>query len=354
MYDMRPRDRSLRDIPPGSRRRQKSQAYASVSPRRESSAGFLKTSSDGPVDIALLLWPSFDMHDLSALLDIFELANSLHQHALFTWRVLGLDAATVEASSGVSVQADDVFSDTLHAENILILAGFEHQASAASADFSSWLCRQLELGTRIGLIGGASNLLAQMGLLDGCRCAAHWAHIDGYRRQHHQVDFRDQIYHVDRQILSCSGGCGTTDLALALVRELSSSEVTLTIADRLNRSLVRDEHDVQQLPTSAVNSLTRSAVHIMRQHIETPLNSREIAARLGTSLRRLQRCFKHDEKLTPTQFYVRERLLQARRLLWQDPSLSIASVAHRCGFVSGSDFARNFTRQFGYPPSRLY
>lgn len=322
--------------------------------RPAQSTKFLKAEAGRPADVDILLWPGFDMHDLSALLDIFELANTIARQALFTWQIYGLDALTVESSSGLSVQADRVFSEDISAENLLILAGFDMQPSQEASSKGSWFRRQLTLAARICLIGGASNLLAQGGLLDGRRCAAHWAHIDAYRQRHQQVDFRDQIYHADQEILSCSGGCGTTDLALAFVRELSGPEVTLKIADRLNRYLVRDEHDVQRPQAPTVHSLTRGAVQIMRQHIEVPLNSREIAARLGTSLRRLQRCFKRDEKLTPTQFYVRERLLQARRLLRQDPSLSIAAVAHRCGFISASDFARNFTRQFGYPPSRSY
>lgn len=356
MQDMRALDQRSHGFPQGglSRRQRRSQAHAFEYLRQAPSAGFLKPDRDGVVHMELLLCPGFDMHDLSALLDIFELANSLRRDVLFIWRIRGLDAVTVEASSGLSVQADDIFCNALHAENILILAGLDYQAPGLSADFSPWFCRQLDGGARIGLIGGASNLLARMGLLDGCCCAAHWAHIDGYRQRHQQVDFRDQIYHIDRQILSCSGGCGTTDMALAFVRDLSGSEITLKIADRLNRSLVRDEHDVQRPLMPVANTLTRGAIQLMRRHVEAPLSSREIAARLGTSLRRLQRCFKRDEKLTPTQFYVRERLLQARRLLWQDPSLSIATVAHRCGFISASDFARNFTRQFGYPPSRSY
>jgi AraC family carnitine catabolism transcriptional activator len=317
-------------------------------------AGFLKADLDGSAKISVLLWPRFDMHDLSALLDIFQLANTLHQRTLFTWDVHGIHTATVESSSGLSVQADTAFSDVIQADNILILAGLEQQEQHASDDVVIWLCRRLEEGTRVGLIGGASDLLARTGLLDGRCCAAHWAHIDLYRQEHLRVDFRNQIYHVDHQILSCSGGCGTTDLALGFVRQICGSEVTLEIADRLNRSLVRDEHDIQQPLVPMAHSLTRNAIRIMRQNIEVPLSSREIASLLGTSLRRLQRCFMREEKLTPTQFYIRERLLLARRLLWQDPALSIANVASRCGFVSASDFARNFTRQFGYPPSRSY
>jgi AraC family carnitine catabolism transcriptional activator len=306
-----------------------------------------------PVSFDILLWPGFDIHDLSALLDVFHLANNTVRHILFSWRVCGVGSMSIEASCGLQVGADRVFDQFTGSSNVLLLAGFDAPPSFGENGIGSWLHRQIGDKARIGLIGGASALLAEAGLLDGRCCAAHWAYLDIYRQRHQQVDFRDRIYHIDRSILTCSGGCGTTDLALAYVRDLCGSEIALKVADRLNRYLVRDEHDLQRAVAPAANSLTGGAAQIMRQHIETPLDLREIARRLGTSLRRLQRSFQRDEKLTPTQFYVRERLLHARRLLRQDSSLSIAGVAQHCGFISASDFARNFARQFGYPPSRV-
>jgi transcriptional regulator GlxA family with amidase domain len=317
-----------------------------------SASRLFEPESGGLVIFDIVLWPGFDIHDLSALLDVFHLANNTVRHVLFTWRVWGLGGQSVEASCGLLVQADRSFDHLSGSSNLLILAGLDAPAGDIHG-FGSWLRRQIDGDARIGLIGGAATLLAEAGLLDGRSCVAHWAHIDVYRQRHQQVNFRDQIYHVDHRILTCSGGCGTTDLALACVRDLCGAETALLVADRLNRCLVRDEHDLQRTDTPATGSLTRGAAQIMRQHIEAPLDLREIAGRLGTSLRRLQRSFKRYEKLTPTQFYVRERLLYARRLLRQDPSLSIAGVATHCGFVSASDFARNFTRQFGYPPSRM-
>jgi AraC family carnitine catabolism transcriptional activator len=311
-----------------------------------------KPESCGLVSVDIVLWPGFDMHDLSALLDVFHLANNTLRHVLFTWRVWGLGGQTVEASCGLLVQADQPFAQLPRSSNLLILAGLDTPAGDIHG-FGSWLCRQIDDNARIGLIGGAAALLAGAGLLDGRRCVAHWAHIDVCRQRHQQVDFRDQIYHVDHSILTCSGGCGTTDFALACVRDLCGAETALLVADRLNRCLIRDEHDLQRTVAPASGSLTRGAAQIMRQHVEAPLDLSEIADRLGTSLRRLQRSFQRYEKLTPTQVYVRERLLHARRLLREDPSLSIAGVATQCGFISASDFARNFTRQFGYPPSRM-
>jgi len=333
-------------------RRKRPRRGAATVPR--TTPKLLRMDHGQTVHIDILLWPGFDMHDLSALLDVFHLANNTVRQSLFSWDVVGIGTDSVDTSCGLPVRTDRVFDPSDTSTNLLLLAGLDMGAEFDTRSVASWLFRQVDNNARVGLVGGASSLLAAAGLLDGRRCAAHWAHIEDYRQRHNRVDFRDQIYHEDRGILSCSGGCGTTDLALACVRDICGPEITLDIADQLNRYLVRDEHDVQRPMVLSVNSLTRGAVQLMRQHIEKPLNSRELAARLGTSLRRLQRCFRREEKLTPTQFYVRERLLQARRLLWQEPSLSIAAVAQRCGFISASDFARNFTRQFGYPPSRSF
>jgi transcriptional regulator GlxA family with amidase domain len=305
------------------------------------------------LNFTVLLWPGFDIHDLSALLDVFHLANNTMRRTFFTWRVYGIGGLFVEASCGLQVRADDVFDPLCTSHNLLVLAGVDRLPARETNVIGTWLRRQIDDDAHVGLIGGAATLLAETGVLDGRCCAAHWAHLDSYRQRHQRVDFRDQIYHIDRRILTCGGGCGTTDVALACVRDLCGTEIARKVADRLNRSLVRDEHDVQCAAVPITGSLTRCAVQIMRRHIEEPLSLPEIAHRLGTSLRRLQRSFQRDEKLTPTQFYVRERLVHARRLLRQDPSLNIAGVAHHCGFISASDFARNFTRQFGYPPSRM-
>lgn len=318
-----------------------------------STGKLLRSEADQSVSIDILLWPGFDMHDLSALLDVFSLANNTTQRTHFSWRVIGIGDESIEASCGLSVQADQVFQHLDARSNALLLAGLDAVPGFEDHGIGSWLSRQLRDGVCIGMIGGASALLASAGMLDGRCCAAHWAHIDGYRQRHRRVNFRDQIYHIDRSILSCSGGCGTTDLALACVRDLCGPEAALKVADRLNRYRVRDEHDLQGALAPAGSSLPRKAAHIMRQHIIVPLDLREIADQLGTSLRRLQRSFQRHENMTPTQFYVRERILHARHLLRQDPSLSIADIARHCGFASASDFARNFVRQFGYPPSHI-
>lgn len=313
----------------------------------------LKVKDDGAASpaaaIDLILVPGFDLHDLSALLDIFHLSNRILARQVFSWRVIGLQQLTVRASGGLTVGASHRLQDIAACDNALLLAGFD-RPRPADWFLESWLRRQLFAGAHIGTVGGGAALLAEMELLQDRSCAAHWAYIDSYRAKHRRVDFRDHIYRIDQGVITCSGGCGTTDLALACVRQLCGSEAARRVADQLNRCFIRDIYDCQGNISEPRHSITGQAAGIMRQHIEHPLAPAEIAARIGINLRRLQRAFRQHEKTTPTQFYMRERLLRARSLLRQSPA-SIAEIARACGFASISDFAHNYQRMFGCRPS---
>ena len=175
----------------------------------------LKAEPEMPVTVDLILLAGFDIHDLSALLDTFHMANCITQRRVFSWRIIGTGQLQIRASSGLSISADYRLGDILRSENVLSFSGFDHTDQNAG-QLEAWLRRQLWHGAHLGAIGGSSILLADMGILWNRGCAAHWAHIDGYRRRHHHINFQDQIYHVDRGIITCSGGCGTTDLALSL------------------------------------------------------------------------------------------------------------------------------------------
>ncbi|RBN36248.1 AraC family transcriptional regulator, partial [Priestia megaterium] len=53
--------------------------------------------------------------------------------------------------------------------------------------------------------------------------------------------------------------------------------------------------------------------------------------------------------MSPIQFQKRLRLQEARRLLLAE-SLDVADVAFRVGYESQSQFSREYSRMFGFPP----
>jgi AraC-like DNA-binding protein len=47
------------------------------------------------------------------------------------------------------------------------------------------------------------------------------------------------------------------------------------------------------------------------------------------------------------------RIEEARRLLLNEPALSVAQIAHTCGFESLATFYRLFARRYGMAPKEM-
>ncbi|NHH85178.1 AraC family transcriptional regulator [Cobetia sp. MB87] len=81
------------------------------------------------------------------------------------------------------------------------------------------------------------------------------------------------------------------------------------------------------------------------------LSQAEIAARLGMSVRQLQRRYRDAYGQTMTQDLRRRQLIRAAHLL-QDRKLTVEAAAEMAGYRSAANFATAFRRQFGVPPSQ--
>ena len=78
------------------------------------------------------------------------------------------------------------------------------------------------------------------------------------------------------------------------------------------------------------------------------LSAPHVAAAVGISARHLSRVFAAAGTTVPQ--YVLARRLEAARCLLERPSagaLSVAAVAHRCGFASAAHFSNAFRARFG-------
>ncbi|UKS28268.1 AraC family transcriptional regulator [Paenibacillus sp. HWE-109] len=93
----------------------------------------------------------------------------------------------------------------------------------------------------------------------------------------------------------------------------------------------------------------REAIEQISNNYSKPLRIEELAEIARMSISSFHRHFKEVTAMSPIQFQKQLRLQEARRLLLTE-SADAADVAFRVGYESPSQFSREYSRMFGFPP----
>ena len=105
--------------------------------------------------------------------------------------------------------------------------------------------------------------------------------------------------------------------------------------------------------TGTVNrrrTLYEEAVEIINREYSQPLELDDVARRLATSRRQLQRAFAEAGNTSFRTYVARVRMLRALDLL-REGRLPVREVANTVGYRQPAQFAKTFRRHHGAPPS---
>lgn len=93
----------------------------------------------------------------------------------------------------------------------------------------------------------------------------------------------------------------------------------------------------------------KDVIEQIMSNYDSPLRIEELAEIANMSISSLHRHFKEITAMIPLQFQKQLRLQEARRLLLTE-SVDASEVAYRVGYESASQFSREYSRMFGFPP----
>lgn len=305
-----------------------------------------------PLRIDFLLIPNFSMMAFASAVEPLRSANRLSERALYTWRILSRDGGPVAASNGIEVVAAGSAARVDRAQVVIVVAGLDVQVYEDDRDFA-FLRRMARQGATMGALCTGSHVLARAGLLANRRCTIHWENLGGFVEEFPDIEVSSDIYEIDRDRFTCSGGTAALDMMLHLIGRQHGQTLANDVSEQFIHDRIREPHDHQRMELRARLGVSHpkliAVIGDMEANLEEPLSQTELAGRARLSTRQLERLFRKYLGATPTRYYLNLRLQRARQLLSQT-SMSILSVALACGFVSASHFSKCYRECFGRTP----
>ncbi len=125
------------------------------------------------------------------------------------------------------------------------------------------------------------------------------------------------------------------------------------LAQTLAVHLIRQyaTYDTEARPSNALpGAKLRRAMAFMDANLHEPFDLARLAQTTGMSAFHFSRLFKKATGLSPSHYFIRQRITRAQQLL-QETDTSIIDVGMSVGYSSPSHFAQVFRREAGVSPS---
>lgn len=309
------------------------------------------------LSVAFVLADRFTLSAFANFVDVLRLAADEADRSrpiLCEWTVLSATLDSVTSSCGVKVQPSARLRQAGHYDYIVVVGGLISDHSRLHPAEQAFLREQAGQGVPIvGLCTGVF-ILQEAGLLEGYRCCVSWFHHQDFvdRFEKEQL-VSDQIFVVDRDRLTCSGGHGAAHLAAFLVsRHVGESAAVKSLnIMMIDTALSGDKAQPgQQSLYTPQDPLVKKAVLRMQQNIAVPRTISELADELRVTRRRLERRFAKDLGATPAKVYLEIRLDRAVLSL-RSSGDSVTEAALSSGFCDASHLSRAMYATRGMRPS---
>jgi AraC family transcriptional regulator, glycine betaine-responsive activator len=302
---------------------------------------------------AFLTLPNYSLIAVANALEPLRMANRVIGQEVYEWSVISMDGRAAHASSGLALSPTGAL-DKLRAVDILFVCGGVNVREAVSPALLSALRRLADRRVPLGALCTGGYALARAGLLDNFSATIHWENLSALREEFPRVRISDQLFTIDRDRFTCSGGTAPLDLMLNLIQLKLGPRISQLVSEQFIVDRVRNDTDRQYIPLRAQIGVSHRGLirvaQLMGENIEKPLSLEQIAKSTGLSRRQIERLFKRDLNCVPKRYYLDMRLRRARELLLQT-SMPIMDITTACGFQSPPHFSKCYRIQFGYPPS---
>lgn len=137
----------------------------------------------------------------------------------------------VRVWAGLEVLPRHTFGDCPALDILVVPGGWGTRALVRERGVIDWIRRQAESARVATSVCTGSFLLAEAGLLEGCRATTHWASIERMRQAYATIEVLDGPRYVRAgKVITSAGISAGIDMALGVVGDLFGPEIAAATA----------------------------------------------------------------------------------------------------------------------------
>ncbi len=304
--------------------------------------------------VGILVFPEFNILDLSGPLAAFDVPR--HEVHPTPYRLTAYSETGGEIVSSSDVSVNTTALDRARLDTLIVVGGRGAIAASESPSMIALVRRTAKRVRRVASVCSGAFLLAEAGLLDGCRATTHWEYADRFQEKYPKVRLEfDQIYLQDGRIWTSGGVTAGIDLSLAMIE----ADLGPAAAQRVARVLVVYHRRVggqsqfsELLQMEPDTDRIRRALNFAREHLHEALPVERLAEAAHLGARQFSRLFLRETGETPAKAVERLRTEVAHTQV-TGTTTSIELIARHVGFATAERMRRAFIRLYGKPPQAV-
>ncbi|HKO91294.1 MAG TPA: DJ-1/PfpI family protein, partial [Polyangiaceae bacterium] len=303
--------------------------------------------------VIIVSFDGFASMDALGPYETFVAASHLLPEGGYRVLLTSVAGGPCRTGSGLRVDTECLLRLRPQAGDTVLVAGAEStpvMAAARDAQLLGWLRKAAPVVRRLGSVCSGAFVLGELGVLNGKRCATHWAACATLAARFPEAQVqRDAIFVKDGTLWTSAGVTTGIDMALAMVEEDHGARIADAIAAQAVLYARRPGFQSQFSP-ALVAQLEASdplgaSIAWARRHL-SQLTVESLAQQAGLALRTLHRRTLAVLGVTPAKLIERIRVEHARTLL-SSTTLAQKVVAHQAGFSGNAQMQRALARHLG-------
>ncbi len=303
--------------------------------------------------VGFLVYPGFELLDLSGPLEAFSNSNQLSS-ADYQLTTVSLDGGMVRSACGLCVHTEPLRVVTF--DTFLVVGAPEPPEGEWAAVLARAIGKVAPHARRTASVSTGAFLLAASGLLDGRTATTHWHYAAQLQTCYPAVKVDgDRTWSEDGGIWTSAGMAAGIDMSLAMIEQDMGREMALSVARMLVVYYWRPRGQYQfssLLDFDPGSDRIRSTLSFAREHLRENLSVERLAEVANLSVRQFGRAFASSTGVTPARAVERMRVEAARPQV-EDGRQTFEEIARLNGFIDAGRMCQSFLRVAGRTPQEL-